>query len=299
MKQSFICSCILLLTMATGLYSKPAQDHKTKQSGKANKESTQSLDRTLLKRIKCKAVKIEDSKPRSAPLNRNQALTGSYNWSGYAALTNLNKPEIRSVSVVSGAWVVPLLTPTANKSYSSAWVGMDGFTTNSSTVEQIGTESDWVLHPSPHQKNFAWFEIFPGPAFELVGFPVSPGNVMGGEVAYVGDNNFILYIMNFSAGVFTAIPVNVPDAKRNSAEWIIEAPSIGTAIQPLANFTFIPFLECTAKIEGDVGSITDDDWKHEGIVMVSDTDPNNVKAAPTKLKKDGTSFVLGWVSEGP
>ena len=68
----------------------------------------------------------------------------SSNWSGYAAETNLNDPASGAVTAVSGSWVVPKVTPTSNSStaYSSVWVGIDGY--SSSTVEQIGTDSDVV-----------------------------------------------------------------------------------------------------------------------------------------------------------
>lgn len=287
MRKSFICSFALLLTVATGLYSKPASVKLP-------------LDRSALKPVTSVAVARKSSKPHSKPMIREA--TFSTNWSGFVALTNLKNPKNLSVEVVSGAWLVPELTPTPDDSFSSIWVGIDGFI--SPTVEQIGTEQDWDSVNNV-QVNFAWFELFPGPLYAIyldkahtILFPVNVGDLMGAEVAYVGKDKFHLTIMNFTVGIFTTIEAKVPGVERNSAQWIVEAPSSATGILPLADFTEVPFVQCTAKIDGDVGAINDDDWQHEKIVMVSSS-TGNPKAEPTRLRKDGESFIVGWVSEGP
>src|SRR5215831_3494434 len=61
----------------------------------------------------------------------------STNWSGYA-ITGAKG----SVSDVRASWVVPSIVgqcPSTDQ-YSSFWVGIDGYSSN--TVEQIGTDSD-------------------------------------------------------------------------------------------------------------------------------------------------------------
>lgn len=257
------------------------------------------LDRSQLKEIKCESVQIPSTQPQPKPIQSKLSITEikailSTNWSGYVAVTDFADPETHSVSMVSGAWIVPKLTATSVDSSSAIWVGIDGFADNSPTVEQIGTQQNFVGGSASY---FAFFELFPGAAFQIVGFPIRPGDLVGGEVAYTGHHKFLLYIMNFTVGVFTVIPAKVKGAKRNSAEWIVEAPTISSTLQPLANVGSVPFVQCTAKIEGDVGSISDDDWKHAAIIMVSQS--NTPKASPTTLKKEGESFVVVWQSEGP
>lgn len=258
-----------------------------------------SLDRSQLKEITCKPVPIPTTEQQLKPIQTKTALTAfrailSSNWSGYVAVTDFTAPKKRSVSMVSGAWIVPKITATSGDSYSAIWVGIDGFADNSPTVEQIGTQQNFVGGTANY---LAFFELFPGVSFELVGFPIRPGDLVGGEVAHVEKGKFLLYIMNFTVGVYTVVPAKIQGAMRNSAEWIVEAPSINNVTQPLADFGSVPFVQCTAKIEGDDGSITDDDWKHAPIIMVSNS--NTPKATPTTLKKDGTSFVVVWQSEGP
>ncbi|MCE5319190.1 MAG: hypothetical protein LLG04_17735 [Parachlamydia sp.] len=258
-----------------------------------------SLDRSQLKEIKCDPVQIPTTQPQLKPIQSKTTFTDikavlSTNWSGYVAVTDFTDPKTHSVSMVSGAWIVPRLTATTGDSSSAIWVGIDGFADNSPTVEQIGTQQIFAGGSASY---FAFFEVFPGAAFQLVDFPIRPGDLVGGEVAYVKHDKFFLYIMNFTVGVFTVVPVKVKGAKRNSAEWIVEAPTVSDTLQSLSNFGSVPFVQCTAKINGDVGSISDDDWENAAIIMVSQS--NDRKTVPTTLKKDGESFVVVWKSEGP
>jgi hypothetical protein len=70
----------------------------------------------------------------------NQA--NSVNWSGYVVENTLSSPTSGFVHSVSGKWTVPTLTCSGTNTYSSMWVGMDGFSPTDPTVEQTGTQSD-------------------------------------------------------------------------------------------------------------------------------------------------------------
>src|SRR5664280_96767 len=64
----------------------------------------------------------------------------SENWSGY-----LVTGATGSVTDIKGSWIVPAVTcSSSGKAYSHFWVGIDGGSSDSSTVEQIGTGSDCV-----------------------------------------------------------------------------------------------------------------------------------------------------------
>src|SRR5690349_8433651 len=105
----------------------------------------------------------------------------SYNWSGYA-VTGTNG----SATDVKGSWVVPSVS-CSSTGYSSFWVGIDGFSSN--TVEQIGTDSDCVsVRGRQTATYYAWFEFYPGPSYEIV-FPrgVHPGDTITAEVKYLGQ----------------------------------------------------------------------------------------------------------------
>lgn len=216
----------------------------------------------------------------------------STNWSGYAALKRLTNPPKHSVSHVQGVWTVPTLTATPDNSYSAIWVGIDGYL--SGTVEQIGTEQDWT---SLGQQNYAWFEMYPGPSYELVGFPVNNGDQIGAEVTFQGKSQFQLTIVNYTASVQTTVPsqyTKSKKAKRSSAEWIVEAPSSSNTVLPLANFGTVDFSECTATIEGTTGAINSPSWQNDAITMVASS---IVKATPSSLSPGGQAFTVTWEHE--
>src|SRR5260370_40828673 len=81
------------------------------------------------------------------PIIRNKN-GSSTNWSGYAAYNS------GAASDVKGSWVVPAVncTGVTQNTYSSAWVGIDGY--NDGTVEQTGTEQDCI---NGHASYYAWF----------------------------------------------------------------------------------------------------------------------------------------------
>src|SRR5205085_9108488 len=86
----------------------------------------------------------------------------SSNWSGYAAESNINSPSSYFVNKVVGTWTVPSVTCGIANTYSSLWVGIDGYSDNS--VEQLGTEQDCS---SGSPSYYAWFEMYPHPGYYI------------------------------------------------------------------------------------------------------------------------------------
>lgn len=220
----------------------------------------------------------------------------STNWSGYSSLTSLHHPLQNSVDNVFGTWTVPTLSQSSKHTYCAIWVGMDGYIGD--TVEQIGSEQEWV---NGRQINYAWFEMYPGPLYQIVGFPVSIGDKIGGQVQYVRNSNgkavFQLTIFNYSQFVWWTVPLSYTQSEsalRNSANWIVEAPtSVATGkILPLAHFAPIEFANCQTTIEERSGAINNSHWKYDAITMK--TAHGTVKAEPSDLSSSGKSFTVTW-----
>jgi len=210
----------------------------------------------------------------------------SQNWAGYIAFGSVLKA---SVSFVTGTWNVPTVLPTNGNSYSSIWVGIDGY--SSSTVEQLGTEHDWI---NGKQQNYAWFEMYPNYAYQITGFPVNIGDSITASVKYKGNNVFVLSIANNTKKVSTTIPTNKTVsniAQRSSAEWVVEAP-FSTAILPLSHFANVNFTKCTTIINGLSGSINKNSWKNNALNMV--TSIGQPKAITSNLNSDGQNFNVSW-----
>ena len=106
------------------------------------------------------AVSGAGAAPSSAPTITNfprQALAPSFgvrntwaasNWSGYA--------ETGTYTGVTGTWTIPTVAVSTSATYSSAWVGVDGF--NDSNLIQTGTEEDYYSGAAHYN---AWWEILP------------------------------------------------------------------------------------------------------------------------------------------
>ncbi len=216
----------------------------------------------------------------------------SSNWSGYVAMTDTNNPTKGSVSSVSGTWIVPELLPTNETSYTAIWVGIDGY--GSPTVEQLGTEHIWI---NGTQQNIAWYEMYPNPAYQIVGFPVSIEDVIEAEVNYIGSNQFQLSIVNHSQNVYAVIPFHLTQssvARRNSAEWIVEAPYL-LGILPLSDFQTIAFSNCKTVINSLNGGIASIGWQADTLTMIS---LNGItKAIPSGLSSNYEGFTVDWVHE--
>lgn len=209
----------------------------------------------------------------------------STNWSGYASLTNLNNPQPYSVSDAQGSWTVPALTCTNSSTYSSAWVGIDGY--SDGTVEQTGTEHD-CINGTPSY--YAWYEMYPKMSRRL-SMSVHAGDSMFAEVNYNGGNQFVLTLRDNTTGQsFTTTQRG--KAQRTSAEWIVEAPWSG-GVLPLANFGTLPFINAQATINGHTGPVNDPSWQNDPITM-TDSSGNVIKAVPSSLSNGGYNFSVQW-----
>jgi len=222
----------------------------------------------------------------------------STNWSGYA-ITGAKG----SVSDVRASWVVPSIVgqcPSTDQ-YSSFWVGIDGYSSN--TVEQIGTDSDCQNGKPVYH---AWFEFYPHPSFTIDIVPISPGNVISAEVKSGAKGVFTVTLTNVTTGQSFSWSAKMPSAAQSSAEWIAEAPYSG-GILPLADFSSGFFGSdyteqcntCFATISGTTGPIGSATFNQNLDDITMETSRGTVKAMPSSLSANGTSFSITWMSPGP
>jgi hypothetical protein len=214
-----------------------------------------------------------------------RATTFSTNWSGYATYKTGT-----TFTDVKGTWVQPAATcPSRKAQYSSFWVGIDGY--NSNSVEQTGTDADCVGKNNPSY--YAWYEMYPNPPVNL-SMTITPGNTISAEVSASG-NSFTLTITNVTTGATFTTTQTLNGAAKTSAEWVAEAPSlcrVQCTVAPLANFGTVNFSGSFTTGNGHTGSINDGAWSNDQIVMV--TNGGTVKAQPSALSPDGTSFSVTW-----
>src|SRR5437867_9365498 len=211
----------------------------------------------------------------------------STNWSGYA----VTGPS-GSVSDAKGSWIVPSIVgscPSTNQ-YSSFWVGIDGFSSN--TVEQTGTDSDCQGGTPTY---YAWYEFYPHPLFIINSLTIRPGDHISAETQFTGSK-FVVTIADVTTGQSFSTSARVHSAQRSSAEWIAEAPSSSGGVLPLADFGTARFGQdntgttgtCFATVSGTSGAIGSFGSSVQKITMVKNS--GATKASPSNLSSDGTSF---------
>ena len=155
----------------------------------------------------------------------------SSNWAGYAVAAG----PYRSVS---GQWTVPAAIPTGRSSYSAQWVGVDGV--SSAALIQAGTEVNFVNGTAHYS---AWWEILPAPAVSIRTLAVRPGDVISVTIARISSGRWRITLKDSRTGSFTTIRGYAgPGA---SAEWIEEAPVVGSRIPPLASHAPVTFDNAT------------------------------------------------------
>ena len=211
----------------------------------------------------------------------------SSNWSGYAVYAASSKRSPgESWTSVTGTWTVPKVLATGVTSYSSIWVGLDGYT--SGTVEQIGTEQD--VSSTGLTSYSAWYELYPKMPVTIP-YTVSPGDVITASVSYVGKNNFLLTITDDHWDTPFQVTKSCANAKRNSAEWIVEAPWSG-GVLPLARFGTAIFSDAAASSSKTAGPVSISSFANRDCIdMVSG---GTTKAATSGLSNSGTSFMVTW-----
>lgn len=234
----------------------------------------------------------------------------SGNWGGYAVTGPAG-----SVTYAAGSWIVPAVPTTSSTTFAACWVGIDGFSSN--TVEQTGTISmtgDYAAYgfASPY---IAWYEFYPYQAIvPITSMTISSGNVMYATVTYTtSPNEFTLYLDDVTTGVSYSTTELVSSLgytpARSCAEWIIEAPSSGNRVLPLANFGTALYgsdntavsspATCYATISGTadpIGSLTAIAGTTTYAITMAD---GGAYATPSALSTDGTSFSMTYSTSAP
>ena len=161
-----------------------------------------------------------------------QAGWSSSNWSGYA-ITG-------SFTAVTGSWIVQTAGASKKPTYSSQWIGIDGF--NNSNLIQTGTESDYTNGAAHYG---AWWEILPAAETVIPSLVVSPGDHMSASVTKGSGSSWTITLSDDTTGQsFTTVQTYTGPG--TSAEWVEEAPTVGGHIATLANYGQATFDPSTA-----------------------------------------------------
>ncbi len=236
--------------------------------------------------------------------------SASLNWAGYVVTGN-------DVTYVTGSFVVPSVavssgatahtglpgqghhSTSSSTTYAAFWVGIDGY--SSSTVEQAGV----LMEDSGGVASYsAWYEFYPA-APVYASWSPQAGDLISVTVQYYSNGTMVATVTDITTDNSFSSPYEPASSyQRNSAEWITEAPSSARQILPLADFGKVYFgvdytnIQNTnyATIGGTYGSIAvlSSSFTTYSLSMVNRN--GSLKAAPSSLSTDGTSFSVTWYS---
>jgi hypothetical protein len=221
----------------------------------------------------------------------SMANSNSTNWAGYVGAKSISKPVTGSCTLAAGTFNVPEIYTDVNlpNNNASIWTGIDGAFATDPTVQQIGIDGANVNGKTVW---YAWFEMYPQPAYQIVGFPIKKGDSITTTIQVISTGQYQLTIMNNTRGVRTVIPTRYTKntgAKQQSVEWIVEAPWMGKTL-PLTHFSQVIFTKCSARISGVTSAINA--FPNVAVDMVTPT--LQLKAKTNALSSNGQSFSVDW-----
>ena len=233
----------------------------------------------------------------------------SANWAGYVVG---NASSSDGFSRVSGSWVQPTVDCSQGSGDSAFWVGLGGTSSDSSSLEQDGTEAD--CNGSGQATYFAWYELVPSAPVQL-NLTISPGDHISSSVSVSGDNVTVT-VTDDTTGASTTKTLQMDDPDTSSAEWIAEAPSEcdgSGACDPLAlaDFGTVNFSNASATAGGHTGTISDSQWSAQSVDLDGGgygvgggggyetplfSGGSSASASPSSLSSGGNAFSVSWQS---
>lgn len=211
-----------------------------------------------------------------SPLTTNYGWSAS-NWSGYAITGS-------TYNQMSGQWTVPSVKASSGNTYSSSWIGIDGF--NNSNLIQTGTEQDYV---NGHAQYDAWWEILPAAETVIPSMVVEPGDKMSASIQNQGGGQWKITLTDVTENE-TFSTTQSYSGPGTSAEWIQEAPEVGGRIAKLANYGETTFDNGTVN-NGNPGLTAAD-----GGYMVQN---NKTVSIPSVPDSDTDGFNVAYGSTAP
>jgi hypothetical protein len=264
------CVPVLGLVAAVG----PAAGASTAGAHPAQHARAAAAARAALTRLMVGRHGTDHRVPGHHPRIKGLSQVQSGNWSGYADTG-------AAFSTATGHWTEPSVSCGSRTSLAAFWVGIDGY--SSSSVEQDGTLAECYQGSAYY---YTWWEMYPSNAIQVVGSTLRPGDGVTASVVRSGGSYTLKVTDSSRSGDSFSTTQSCSSCANSSAEWIAEAPSGSSGVEPLAHFS--TWTESGATVNsGVISSFTDDE-----ITMVDSA--GRVKAQPGPLNSSGNGFSVTW-----
>jgi hypothetical protein len=190
------------------------------------------------------------------------------------------------------------------------WVGLGGFDTDATSLEQIGTYANCA--GAGRAAYGAWLELLPNSSSHIR-MDIRPGDVMSASVT-IRHHHVTLRVSDETTRTRASITRHAKAVDVSSAEWIVEAPSTceANACEPLqlANFGSVAFSNATATAKGRTAPAGDREWlttelelqqsSHALGVTTAATGGDDlpaqelISARPTRVSSSTGGFAVEW-----
>jgi len=204
-----------------------------------------------------------------APTNPVVSPGFSTNWSGYDI-------QGGGINGAAGTFTVPTISPSGPETDTSEWVGIDGVT-NGSLIQAGIHEEDL----NGQLLVWPWWEILPAPETQIFGMPINVGDSISVNIHKMSGTTWQIGLVDNTSGQTFAIRRGY-SGPSTSAEWIVEAPTIGQNTAALGVFSPITFSGLA--VDGVEMSL-------DRLFMVDNT--NTVISSPSPLDPNGFAVAYG------
>jgi hypothetical protein len=180
---------------------------------------------------------------RAAASIANSTNATSSNWSGEAVLNNATSFGSTSYYSIWGEFNVPLAQQAfgvcnGGTDYAATWIGIDGY--GSDDVLQAGTASDATCISGANVPSYyPWYEWYPNYEIMITNLSISAGDDIDVQVVAFSSTTGAAYLTDEttdrSVTMYFSAPAGVQLAG-NSAEWVVERPSVNSTLATLTNY---------------------------------------------------------------
>jgi len=277
-RSRLLIFCLAACVPATGLFTAviPGASAASRPSASERAHAT-ALAIRYLRHLSVGWHATDHSVATNRPAISGLTQVQSTNWSGYAD----DNTAGNSYTSVSATWTEPTASCTSGTSLAAFWVGIDGFTSDS--VEQDGTLIECEGRSAFY---FTWWEMYPTNDIQVVGETLRPGDAITASVVRSGSS----YTLKVTDSTHTADSFTKTEScsscANSSAEWIAEAPSSSSGVEPLSNFGTWTAANASVAAGGSAGVIST--FPDDELTMVDSS--GNVKAQPSALNGSGNGF---------
>ena len=120
-------------------------------------------------------------------------------------------------------------------------------------VLQAGVEFDAYCSGGTRASYYsAWYEWYPNGEVRLTNLPVAPGDDVFVEVWHTSPTQGYAYLVNYNTNQYLVVSFTAPPGyslRGNSAELVVERPTVGGSLTTLTNYIMDPFWNAYAYTE--------------------------------------------------